>query len=547
MSTGVLAVAKRALSITPRKMSFASPSQCTPSPAGRGTSAGIRTTASSSLARSTTTPREARRMTIAVSPASPTTPLRSHRTPEAHHKRTFSEGGDDEAAELIRPEEADASSTPRQSVAPAGPGQMRVVLRVRPLLEGERRGNVREGPTSVAVPQSRAGEWKEHSFTSVLGEAAAQGDVCDAADVRAMARDVALGLSDAFVFAYGATGGGKTYTTLGAGGIVECAADAFMSTVPDTSSISLSFLEVYNEAVYDLLQIDEAGEAKLLHIGERADVRGGVWAKGAAELLAGNSESLRKLIERGLARRHVGKTAANAQSSRSHAVISLAVHDNTGEQGSEARVRHMCIVDMAGSERVSRTNAEGERLAEAGNINKSLNVFNRCVKALLDRQTQPQQTVVVPVRESKLTRLTRNCFLDASSRAAIVAAVSPSEESMAETCNTLLFASSVQRVVRSAATEDGVPEAKRRRIAQLEEELAHALAEADSARAEAQALRERVTAAEEQKAHTVADLESLKDQWAREREELLARLRFSERHFRYACKVSPDDDFEDIQ
>lgn len=111
----------------------------------------------------------------------------------------------------------------------------------------------------------------------------------------------------------------------------------------------------------------------------------------------------------------------------------------------------LMVVDMAGSERTSRTNAVGARLQEAASINTSLLAFSRCVSALLQRQ-QTGAAVLPPFRESKLTRLVQDAFIDPHAATTLVVNASPSAGDWKETANSLQFGALAQELLRDDAT-----------------------------------------------------------------------------------------------
>ena len=168
-----------------------------------------------------------------------------------------------------------------------------------------------------------------------------------------------------------------------------------------TVKVSSYFLELYNDAVVDLYEkldnpTGKNGAPPKLEI--KLDNKKMVFVKGSVIKPAADAEQLYKLFEDGNAKRHVGATKMNAESSRSHSIfaILLEVYDKTTKKTS---VGKLSLVDLAGSERADKTGATAERLKEAQNINKSLSALGDVIAALSNNEK------FIPYRNNKLTLL----------------------------------------------------------------------------------------------------------------------------------------------
>ncbi|XP_061713989.1 kinesin-like protein KIF20B isoform X2 [Cydia pomonella] len=160
----------------------------------------------------------------------------------------------------------------------------------------------------------------------------------------------------------------------------------------------VSFVEIYNEAIYDLLVSTDRTASSKLRI--REDSSGNVYVKGATQAFVRTGEEAYDVMVAGKHNLQVHATGVHAQSSRSHCIFTITMLTET-ESG--VRASHVRLCDLAGSERARRTNNTGARMQESRAINSSLHVLERCLHTLRRKQTSKQD--LVPYRESKLTRL----------------------------------------------------------------------------------------------------------------------------------------------
>jgi kinesin family protein 15 len=240
-----------------------------------------------------------------------------------------------------------------------------------------------------------------------------------------------------------------------------------------TFTARCSYLELYNESVFDLLS-DSAGaggEAPALTV--REDAKRGVFAEGATEAAVTSAGATYALFARGAAARRVGATAMNRESSRSHALFTVFVETRRRAPGGAWRRRAavLHLVDLAGSERQKHSEAAGARLREAAAINKSLSALGNVVKALVDLAAGKERHV--PYRDSKLTFLLKEA-LGGRARCTLLACVTPAERCAEETLSTLQFAARAKcvRTGAAAATDEAAGSAQ-----QLAEEVTRLRAE----------------------------------------------------------------------
>ena len=197
--------------------------------------------------------------------------------------------------------------------------------------------------------------------------------------------------------------------------------------------VKCSYLEIYNEQICDLL------ESSSTNLMVREDIKKGVYVDGLTEETISNVKDMTNLILKGAKIRHVGSTAMNKESSRSHSVLTTIIESKTmNEEGVwQMKSSRFHIIDLAGSERSKATNAVGERLKEAGMINKSLTALGIVINSLVELSEGKSRHV--HYRDSKLTFLLRDS-LGGNSKTVIIANVTPSPQSMSETLSTLKFA-----------------------------------------------------------------------------------------------------------
>lgn len=252
---------------------------------------------------------------------------------------------------------------------------------------------------------------------------------------------------NATVFAYGATGCGKTHTITGTAqqpGIIFLTMQELFEKIAERSDekqteVSLSYLEIYNETIRDLLVPGGSKQGLML----REDANQAVSVSGLSSHHPRDVHQVMDMIVTGNEYRTVSPTAANATSSRSHAVlqINVAQKDRNADVNEPHTMATLSIIDLAGSERASATKNRGDRLLEGANINKSLLALGSCINALCD----PRKRNHVPYRNSKLTRLLK-FSLGGNCKTVMIVCVSPSSAHFDETQNTLRYANRAKNI-----------------------------------------------------------------------------------------------------
>ncbi|CAA6661746.1 unnamed protein product [Spirodela intermedia] len=196
--------------------------------------------------------------------------------------------------------------------------------------------------------------------------------------------------SNATVFAYGATGSGKTYTMQGTDrqpGLIPLSMSRILSSCESSgSSIEIAYYEVYLDRCYDLLE-PKAKEVMVLE-----DKDGQVQMKGLSRVTVRSMPEFSQIFASGVQRRKIAHTGLNDVSSRSHGVLSIIV-------SSGGAVGKLNLIDLAGNEDNRRTGNEGIRLLESAKINQSLFALSNVIYALNNNEPR------IPYRESKLTRI----------------------------------------------------------------------------------------------------------------------------------------------
>ena len=273
------------------------------------------------------------------------------------------------------------------------------------------------------------------------------------------------------IFCYGQTGAGKTHTMIGSKedpGITPRVFSHLFTSIADRHGgerflISVSFLELYNEDIRDLLQ---PGSAQKLEITDNPDQDiGGVVVKNLSSVIVTSEKEISQLLKIGLANRTTGSTMMNADSSRSHSLFSITIESSTEDH---VKVGKLNLVDLAGSERQSKTRATGDTLKEAAKINLSLSCLGNVISALVEQK-------FVPYRDSKLTRLLQDS-LGGNTKTAMIANVGPADYNYEETLSTLRYANRAKNIKNRPRINEDPKDAMIRdyeeEIARLRSELA---------------------------------------------------------------------------
>ncbi|KAI1341383.1 kinesin motor domain-containing protein [Xylariaceae sp. FL0016] len=380
----------------------------------------------------------------------------------------------------------------------AGGGNIKVVVRVRPFNSREiDRGAKRivdmKGNQTVLTPPNEAAhsgkgakdggpktfafDRSYWSFNKSDSNYAGQENLHD--DLGKPLLDNAFQGYNNCIFAYGQTGSGKSYSMMGYGaehGIIPKICqdmfgriDGLQSDSSTKCTVEVSYLEIYNERVRDLLNPSTKGNLKV-----REHPSTGPYVEDLAKLVVGSFQEIENLMDEGNKARTVAATNMNETSSRSHAVFTLILTQKSTDADTKMELEKQAkisLVDLAGSERATSTGATGARLKEGAEINRSLSTLGRVIAALADLSTGKKKKGAgntVPYRDSVLTWLLKDS-LGGNSMTAMIAAISPADINYDETLSTLRYADSAKRIKNHAVINE---DANARMIRELKEELA---------------------------------------------------------------------------
>ncbi|KAF2836558.1 putative kinesin [Patellaria atrata CBS 101060] len=383
-------------------------------------------------------------------------------------------------------------------MASAGGGNIKVVVRVRPFNGRELDRGAKcivqmKGTQTVLTPASQNDPRHKSNKTTLEGSKTFNFDRSywsfnrndpNFAGQENLFEDLGKPLLDnAFlgfnncIFAYGQTGSGKSYSMMGYGedaGVIPKICRNMFERIEElqqdktlSCTVEVSYLEIYNERVRDLLNPSTKGNLKV-----REHPSTGPYVEDLAKLVVRSFQEIENLMDEGNKARTVAATNMNETSSRSHAVFTLTLtqrrHDIETNMDTE-KVAKISLVDLAGSERATSTGATGARLKEGAEINRSLSTLGRVIAALADLSSGKKKNAsLVPYRDSVLTWLLKDS-LGGNSLTAMIAAISPADINFEETLSTLRYADSAKRIKNHAVVNED-PNA--RMIRELKEELA---------------------------------------------------------------------------
>ncbi|KAJ4263029.1 kinesin-like nuclear fusion protein [Fusarium torreyae] len=245
------------------------------------------------------------------------------------------------------------------------------------------------------------------------------------------------------IFCYGQTGSGKTHTMSSTDGMIPRATHMIYDTITKLKEKSWeytmegSFVEVYNEELNDLLTPNERtpeARSRKLEI-RHDDSRKQTTITNCKSVRLDSPSSVETMLEEAQNNRSVAATKANERSSRSHSIFILKLTGENAATGERCEGT-LNLVDLAGSERLKHSQAEGDRMKETQNINKSLSCLGDVIEAL------GRGSGHVPYRNSKLTHLLQYS-LGGNSKTLMFVMVSPLETHLKETLTSLRFATKV--------------------------------------------------------------------------------------------------------
>ncbi|XP_063086671.1 kinesin-like protein KIF3A isoform X8 [Cavia porcellus] len=374
-----------------------------------------------------------------------------------------------------------------KSEKPESCDNVKVVVRCRPLNERERSMFYKQavsvdemrGTITVHKTDSSNEPPKTFTFDTVFGPESKQLDVYNLT-ARPIIDSVLEGYNGT-IFAYGQTGTGKTFTMEGVRAVPE-----LRGIIPNSFAhifghiakaegdtrflVRVSYLEIYNEEVRDLLGKDQT---QRLEVKERPDV--GVYIKDLSAYVVNNADDMDRIMTLGHKNRSVGATNMNEHSSRSHAIFTITIEcSEKGVDGNmHVRMGKLHLVDLAGSERQAKTGATGQRLKEATKINLSLSTLGNVISALVDGKSTH-----VPYRNSKLTRLLQDS-LGGNSKTMMCANIGPADYNYDETISTLRYANRAKNIKNKARINEDPKDALLRQFQKEIEELKKKLEEGE--------------------------------------------------------------------
>ena len=257
-----------------------------------------------------------------------------------------------------------------------------------------------------------------------------------------MAAPVVKGVLDGYngtIFAYGQTGSGKSWSMEGIRGDEEKAGiiprmfdnlfQLILDADPDIEfSIKCSYMEIYMEKIKDLL------DCKKTNLQVKEDKIKGLYVQDATEVYVNSTDEMMAVMNAGSQNRVVAATRMNATSSRSHSIFLVTVQQKNTKTDATKLGKLFCC-DLAGSEKIAKTEAEGQTLEEAKMINKSLSALGNVINALTEQKSKGN---FIPYRDSKLTRILQES-LGGNSQTCLLITCSLSAYNDRETLSTLRF------------------------------------------------------------------------------------------------------------
>eukprot|EP01028_Stygiella_incarcerata_P010213 TRINITY_DN5174_c0_g3_i1.p1 TRINITY_DN5174_c0_g3~~TRINITY_DN5174_c0_g3_i1.p1 ORF type:complete len:805 (+),score=246.01 TRINITY_DN5174_c0_g3_i1:51-2417(+) len=340
--------------------------------------------------------------------------------------------------------------------------RVRVVAKIRPMLEEEggqacciSRVDGEENSIYLHDPRGFGTETHKYEFDGVYDEHSTSKELFEK-EISHMILPAFEGYNTT-IFAYGITGSGKTHSMVGTPsepGVIPRVLDLVFQQLEEaqkietlvagrkkpfsihgsTYSVTMSFLQIYKEKLYDLLGTNP----KDLSIREDASKQ--IFIQDLELKRVDSRAASEEAFRSALKRRKIGSTAMNASSSRSHSIMVLRIRHRHTEAPYPWVVGKIHLIDLAGSEDNRKTKNTGERLTESSNINMSLFALGKVINALNSGDSR------IPYRDSKLTRMLQDS-LGGSSRSLMLANIAPSFRTFYDTYHTLNYATKSRTIV----------------------------------------------------------------------------------------------------
>ncbi|XP_029569252.1 kinesin-like protein KIF15 [Salmo trutta] len=370
---------------------------------------------------------------------------------------------------------------------------IKVFVRVRPLTQGT--GLTTDGDQGLCLSVTSPNTIRLHSKPeprTFTYDHVADMDITQDSVFSSVAKNIVESCINGYngtIFAYGQTGSGKTFTMLGPSdfdnftddqrGVIPRSFEYLFFLINREVERSenaksflckCSFIEIYNEQIYDLL--DSASASLFL----RENIKKGVFVEGAVEKFVTSAAEAYQVLSMGWRNRRVASTSMNRESSRSHAVFTMTLESKeTAKEVVNIRTSQLNLVDLAGSERQRDTHTDGSRLKEASSINRSLMCLGQVIMALVDVSNGKSRHICY--RDSKLTFLLRDS-LGGNAKTYIIANVHPGSKCFGETLSTLQFAQRAKLIKNKAMINEDTQGNVRQlqtEVKKLKEQLAQAL------------------------------------------------------------------------
>ncbi|CAG5112900.1 Oidioi.mRNA.OKI2018_I69.chr2.g7065.t1.cds [Oikopleura dioica] len=368
---------------------------------------------------------------------------------------------------------------------------VKVAIRVRPLNEIE---STEENQSSlflsdsssntILVPRPR-GPDRSFSYDSVFWTASSQAQIFSTIGEPMV--DSLLKGFNITIFGYGQTGSGKTFTMMGDKsaehqGIIPRFYSTLLtqldqmkeSNAIEAAHCEISYFEIYNEKIYDLLNPPpkppkrkgrpefQAGPLFSKPVPTKTSLfvreapNKSVYVAGLTKKLVSSESDAEEYLRLGNEERATAATGMNEKSSRSHSIFQIYIRIKAKtETGAQRSINCTAsLIDLAGSERTDRAKTTGVRLKEGAAINKSLLTLGIVISALAEKNNGNEKTYI-PYRDSVLTYLLKDS-LGGNSRTAMIASVSPAASSLEETLSTLNYAKTAKAIVNKATVNEEI-------------------------------------------------------------------------------------------
>eukprot|EP00727_Mastigamoeba_balamuthi_P004226 m51a1_g13800 putative kinesin-like protein kif3b (719) ;mRNA; f:360626-363315 len=359
---------------------------------------------------------------------------------------------------------------------------VRVFIRARPLNPKELdakcqpivKMDKKMGTVELVPPKYERAEQQVWTFDGVFNDDSTQQEVYNAGAAHIV--ESVLGGYNGTIFAYGQTSAGKTHTMMGVlgdpekQGIVPHSIQHIFHHIAKATDheylVRIAYMEIYCEVIRDLLNPRDHKLQLRLNPGK------GYTVEGLTDVVVHTPGEIHDYMRMGNGNRHVGETAMNKESSRSHSIFQIIVEGTEKKEalggGKRIKTGKLNLVDLAGSERQKKTKAEGQRLAEANKINLSLMALGNVINALVKGKSTH-----IPYRDSKLTQLLEDS-LGGNTKTTMFANISPADSNYDETKSTLKYADRAKQIKNKPKVNEDEKDAL---LAKMQDEIARLKAE----------------------------------------------------------------------